>query len=378
MKKIFISCFMLALAICINAQQTQSAVQTQAQEKAKTYLQVNDPSWRILVYDSPDEWFGSEEAIVIAENVLLYQFEIGGWPKNTQMQKTLTEEEKQEIIAQKPTNVGATTDNGATVMEMDFLSKVYRHTHEERYREAFVRGLNYLIEAQYASGGFPQFYPLRKGYYSNITYNDDSMYRIMTLLKNIAKEDNHFDIIVDEVTAKKAQIAFDLGVECILKTQYLQNGVLTGWCAQYDEKTLLPTKARAYELPSLSGQEGANLVLLLMDIENPSPEIINAVRSAVDWFDKVRIKGIRVEIFRDENGKRDRRVVEDSTAPDIWARFYTLENNTPFFCDRDGVMRYSLAEIGQERRGGYGWYSLAPHKIFEKYPEWEKRISKFL
>lgn len=338
--------------------------------------QVNDPSWRDIVYESPDEWFGSAEAIAAAENVLLYQFEIGGWPKNTQMQKPLTEEEKQEIIAQKPTNTGATTDNGATVMEMDFLSKVYKHTHNEKYREAFVRGLDYLIEAQYPNGGWPQFYPLRKGYYSNITYNDDSMYRIMNLLKNIAREQNHFDIIVDEETAQKAQTAFNLGVECILKTQFVQNGVLTGWCAQYDENTLLPTKARAYELPSLSGQEGASLVLLLMEIENPSPEIINAVRSAVTWFDKTRIQGIRVEIFRDENGKRDRRAVEDPTAPDIWARFYTLENNTPFFCDRDGIVRYSLAEIGQERRGGYGWYTTAPSRIFKQYPKWEKRINQ--
>ena len=357
MRKIIVSFLLFCFAFTANAQ-------------------VNDRSWQKFVYEMPDEFYASDEAIAIAENVLLYQFEIGGWQKNTPMQLPLTEEEKQEIIAKKPTNRGATTDNGATIMEMDFLAKIYQHTHDERYREAFVRGLDYLIEAQYPNGGWPQYYPLRKGYYSHITYNDDSMVRIMALLKNIAEEAKHYDIIVEFETAQKAREAFERGIECVLKTQIVQDGILTGWCAQHDEHTLAPAKARAYELPSLSGKEGANIVLLLMDIENPSPEVINAVRSAVAWFDKVRIQGIRVETFRDEDGKRDRRVIEDPDASDIWARFYTLEDNRPMFVGRDGIIRFSLAEIEQERRGAYGWYTTDPREIFEKYPAWEERINQ--
>ena len=33
----------------------------------------------------------------------------------------------------------------------------------------------------------------------------------------------------------------------------------------------------------------------------------------------------------------------------------------------------SLAEIGHERRNGYSWYTRAPEKMLEKYPEWKKR-----
>jgi pectinesterase len=57
----------------------------------------------------------------------------------------------------------------------------------------------------------------------------------------------------------------------------------------------------------------------------------------------------------------------------MWARFYELENNRPFFCDRDGIKKYTLAEIGYERRNGYSWYSDSPQKILDKYPEWKKK-----
>ena len=172
---------------------------------------------------------------------------------------------------------------------------------------------------------------------------------------------------------EKTGKAIEKGIECIVKTQYLQNGVLTAWCAQHDEVTFQPAKARAYELPSLSGSESAGVVDFLMEIENPSPEIINSVKAAVKWFDKVKITGYKVEEFTNSEGKKDRRVLSAPTAPPMWARFYDLENNRPFFCDRDGIKKYTLAEIGYERRNGYSWYSDSPQKILDKYPKWKKK-----
>lgn len=50
---------------------------------------VLDSDWDDVVMGSCDDqhsnWWSSSEAIRIAENVLLYQKDIGGWPKNTQM-----------------------------------------------------------------------------------------------------------------------------------------------------------------------------------------------------------------------------------------------------------------------------------------------------
>ncbi len=327
--------------------------------------------WRRIIYSQPDEWYGSEEAIRIADNVLLYQRDVGGWQKNTSMQRVLSKKEKKELQKLKSDPSVVTTDNGATTGELVFLSKVYGKTGHEPYKTAFLKGLDYLLEAQYDNGGWPQKYPLEDGYSRHITYNDGSMVHIMEFLKAIHERSDDFSIIADEATVKKAGEAFDKGLEVILKTQYRQNGKLTVWCAQHDEITLLPAKARSYELPSLSGGESYGIVEMLMDIDNPSDDVIASVEAAVNWFEENKIEGIRLEGFENEDGKRDRRVVKDPMGKPLWARFNDLEDNRPFFCSRDGIKRYSISEISHERRNGYSWYTSGPQAVLDRYDEWK-------
>lgn len=334
-----------------------------------------EQKWTSIINDKESTWFASAEAKEVAENVLLYQRNIGGWPKNIQMQNPLTATEKQNLIALKTDLNEITTDNGATCQEMLFLSKMYAQVPDERYKNAFLSGLDYLLKAQYENGGWPQFYPLKKGYYSHITYNDDSMVHILNLLKEIAEKTDYYSIKPSEATIEKTKIAFNKGIDCILKTQYKQNGVLTAWCAQHDEITMLPAKARAYELPSLSGKESAKIVLLLMSIKNPSPEIVAAVNSAFVWFEKTKITDLREERVPLPNSKIIEKVmVKDPNAKPLWARFMELSDNTPFFCDRDGIKKATLAEIGQERRTGYNWYTNEPKEVLKKYPNWKKNL----
>jgi pectinesterase len=235
-----------------------------------------------------------------------------------------------------------------------------------------MKALNYILAAQYPNGGLPQYYPLQRGYYTHITFNDNCMVNMMTILKGIAERDELFAFVDDPALIKRCADAFDLGVDCIIKTQYRQNGKLTGWCALHDENTLEPAQARSYELPSLSGSEGADLVLFLMEIKNPKPELKQAIAAAVEWFEKVKIFGIKIESFIGEDGLRDRRVVSDPSAPPIWARFYQLDDNRPFFSDRDGIKKYAMSEIGHERRNGYSWYTYSPQAVLDKYKEYVK------
>jgi pectinesterase len=334
---------------------------------------LSEMSWSEVVYKQSDSWYGSEEAISVAENVLLYQRNIGGWPKNTPMHKPLSETDKEKLLQLKTSTEDVTIDNGATLLEMIYLSKVYNQTQADKYKTGFLKGLDYILEAQYENGGWPQFYPLRKGYYTHITFNDNATINVLKLLRDISSGSQKYDFITDEVVLAGVKQALEKGIECILKTQFVQNGVHTVWCAQHDEITLLPAKARAYELPSLSGSESAGIVDFLMSLENPSPEIIKAVNAAVAWFEMVKITGYKVENFTNSEGKKDRRVVSAPSAPLMWARFYDLENNRPFFCDRDGIKKYSLEEIGYERRNGYSWYSDSAQKILDNYVKWKKK-----
>lgn len=332
--------------------------------------------------DQNSGWWSSSEAIRIAENVLLYQREIGGWPKNTKMQLILSQEEKDALIEDKPRNRDCTIDNGAVDYELTYLSKVYKAISDEemkaKIKAGFQLGVQYLLKAQYDNGGWPQFYPYRGGYSNYITYNDDAMINVMEILEHIYTSDNTFSIQVADSTKTQAEQAFYKGIDCILKTQYAQDGVLTVWCAQHDEETLEPVMARSYELASLSGQESASILRFLMGLNNPSKAVRRAVYSGVKWYEDVKITGKRLEHYTNSDGLNDLRVVDDANASPLWARFYTLENNRPFFCDRDGIMKFSLAEIGYERRNGYSWYNTSGNSVASAAYSWFNKWSTTL
>lgn len=332
--------------------------------------------WRDVALNMPSDWYNSDEAKSVAENVLLAQKEIGGWEKNRDFHKKFSDSERSYYLNNK-SEIGATFDNDATTTELRFLAKVYAHNKDEHYKEAFLKGLNYIFIAQYENGGWPQFYPVRKGsvdYSAHITYNDDAMVNTMNFLNEIILDNKEFAALqISNETKEKAKIAFNKGVQAILDTQIIVDGKPTVWCAQHDEITLAPAKARSYELASFSGAESVNIVLLLMEIDNPSKEIVASIKGAVQWFENNKIEGIRIENTINKDGRRDRVVVEDKNAPAIWGRFYDLETSQPFFCSRDGVKRSTLAEISYERRNAYGWYTDKPAELLHKYPEWLKK-----
>ena len=312
-------------------------------------------------------FYSSAEAVRIADQLLLYQHDNGGWEKNIDMAAPLSDQERSDLQARKKENLGHTTiDNDATYTQMRYLARVYTATRQERFRSAFQSGLNFILEAQYPNGGWPQFYPLRDGYWSHITYNDDAMIGVMETLRSIVRRESDYTFVSD-ADRERARLAIEKGVQCILKTQVRVDGKLTAWCAQHDEKTLLPAKARAYEHPSLSGSESVGIVQFLQGIEHPSPEITTAIQSAIAWFDAVKLTGIRVERKAAPGTSRgyDFVVVQDANAPPLWARFYEIGTNRPIFSGRDSVVKYQLSEIEYERRTGYRWYVDRPSQLFK-------------
>mgnify|MGYP000535481936 FL=1 len=76
--------------------------------------QVHNKSWKQITESNDENWFASKEAIQVAENVLLYQRNIGGWPKNIQMHLPLSDVERQKLLVLKNDPMDCTIDNGAT------------------------------------------------------------------------------------------------------------------------------------------------------------------------------------------------------------------------------------------------------------------------
>ena len=183
--------------------------------------------------------------------------------------------------------------------------------------------------------------------------------------------------VIDASVKPKAALAIDNGVKCIVNTQIKVNGKLTGWCAQHDRKTLLPVNARKFELASISGSESVGIVLFLMRIPHPSQEVKTSITSAMDWFKQVKIEGYRYEDIKDPTQPKgiDRVIVADPNAV-VWARFYDIDTNEPFFCGRDGIKKSNLKDIEHERRVGYAWYGVWPQKLMDKdFPKWQKANS---
>ena len=322
--------------------------------------------------DEPDAWYATADAQSLAASIVQYQTPSGGWPKNTDFSSPPTEKFLRGGLVDLRS---ATIDNYATTVPMTYLAKVVTATGDKASQASFERGFDYLLAAQYDNGGWPQYFPLRKGYYTEITYNDDAMVHVLVLLKEAAAGLAPY-AFVDPARRARAAAAVAKGIDCILKTQVKQNGALTVWCAQHDEHTLAPAWARNFEPPSLSGAESVYVARFLMSVDKPSPEIIAAVEGAVAWFQKTKITGQRFEHFTNDEGEKDRRITPDPSAPPLWARFYELGTDRPIFIGRDRVIRYALTEIEIERRTGYSFYSTRAGSLLEKdYPAWRARIA---
>ncbi|WP_439128058.1 pectate lyase [Polaribacter sp.] len=311
------------------------------------------------------------QTILEAENMLLWQRNNGGWPKEpyndfSGYKRTQTASEINTANNTK-NRTDTTIDNDHTVGELRVLLNAYKTTNNPNYLDAVNKALNYLFEAQYSNGGWPQYYPDKSGYRARITFNDNAMVNVMNLMWDITKGKNNTNLLDDSYIAK-AKTAFDKGIEVILKTQNTVNGVKTAWCAQHDEVTLQAAKARSYELASNSGSESVGVIRTLMLVENPSTEIKQAVQDAIAWFKDVKILDIATQKTSDDV------IVVDAPGNVIWARFYDLNTNLPFFCGRDGIKKNTLAEIERERRTGYSWYGNWPKNLIgSEYNSWKNK-----
>ena len=331
-------------------------------------------SWRNTLNETRPDFFKTEEARRIGQQLMLWQRCTGGWPKNIDMVSPMTDEQKQKVAADKQLTDDSTIDNGATTQQMRFLARLFQQTGDKQTREAFIRGVEFLLSGQYEDGGWPQFWPNPHGYQVHITFNDDAIYNTMVMLRDMVQmKEPYQGKLTDKKLRQRMQKAFDKGVECILATQIRVDGQPTIWCQQHDHETLKPAKARAYELPSYGPQESASLVQLLMQLPNPDERVKQAVHGAMRWFDKYKLTGLRLVRTGWREGTPDVKLVKDEHGGPLWARYYDLEHCEPYVCDRDGVPRRRLEDIGHERRNGYSWYGSHPAELYPLYDEWADR-----
>ncbi|HEY1603430.1 MAG TPA: pectate lyase [Pirellulales bacterium] len=333
-----------------------------------------------MIQAVPDQpAYRPEQIDEIVANILLFQRDNGGWPKDYDMLAILTPDQA-EVVGSTHDRDDTSFDNHNIHSQVEYLAQAYAACGKREWRAACLRGLDFMLASQLSCGGFPQRYPKPTGYSAHITFNDGVMIGILNVLQD-ASEGLPAWSDLDQSRRQRSQEAVERGIECILKCQIVVDGQRTGWCQQHDAETLAAASARTFELASICPQETTEIARFLMRAETPGDDVEQAVTDAVKWLDKVRLVETRVEKVKApvENFLRhdadfDVVVRHDPTAPPIWARHYEIGTDRPVFAGRDAVKRYALAEIERERRTGTPWYGGWPRALLAKeYPRWREK-----
>jgi PelA/Pel-15E family pectate lyase len=330
-------------------------------------------------------WYGTAEASHIADVIVSFQTPAGGWSKNLDMSGeprqrgqsyTADNLSKHLSIADFDApldphwNYVGTLDNDATNTELRFLAKVSGATPGaagEVYRASFLRGVHYLLEAQFPNGGWPQVWPLEGGYHDAITYNDNAVTESAETLTAVAGGAGDY-AFVPAALRRRAAASAAHALKCILATQVVVHGQKTIWAQQQDALTLAPVAGRNYEPAALSTAESTDILLYLMQLEHPSAAVVASIQAGVEWLKAAAVKN---HAWVGGHGTPGGRHLEPRAgAAPLWARYYSIDKGIPVFGDRDKTIHDNVNELSLERRNGYSWYSRVPQKALDAYDEW--------
>lgn len=324
--------------------------------------------------------YAPDQVAQIADNILRYQRSDGGWIENQDPARILDDTEKARFDAEARKS-GGSFDNRNIYTQLDYLATAYAITGDARYRDGSLKGIAFTLAQQIPScGGWPHTVPATQSYHPHITIADDVTAGVLGTLRKVVTDTRRY-AFVDTALRTRVHEAIAKGDACLLRLQVRQGDVLAGWAGQYDATTLQPAQGRKFELPSITGQETVGVLRYLMSISDPSPDIVAAVQGGVAWLQRVEITGWRIETFdapaeqfQYHSSAKDRRLVADSAATGLWARFYDVRDNSVVLATRDSVRVARYDDIPRERRTGYEWYGGWPASLLAKgYPQWKAR-----
>ena len=342
---------------------------------------------RSMPLDRDAAWYGTPQARHVADVIVSFQTPAGGWSKNLDMSgapRMRGQSYTPDNLSKHPGpddfdapsdprwNYVGTLDNDATNIELHFLILVSSATPGpagDPYRASFLRGIRYLLAAQFPNGGWPQVWPLEGGYHDAITFNDNAVTESAETMTAVGEGIGNYSF-VPTVLRLNAKMAADHALHCILATQVMVKGQRTAWAQQHDALTLAPVAGRNYEPAALSSGESADLLVYLMQLPHPSPAVIAAINAGVEWLKATAIAG---QEWVGERGTGDGRHLEAKAgAGPIWARYYSISTGRPVFGDRDKAIHDDVSELSPERRNGYAWYSAGPQKALDVYAVWSR------
>ncbi len=318
----------------------------------------------------------------IADNLLLLQRRSGGWPVNQDPLRVLDAAAREAARAARD-EPGGSFDNRTTYTQVDYLAEAFARSSDSRYRDAALRGLDFILDQQIQRcGGWPHSVPARTDYHERITFADDVTSGVLATLRQVQHAPRF--AFVDAARRARVATAVQRGDACLLRLQVRQHGQPTLWAGQYDATTLQPAPGRKFELAALVTDESVGVVRYLMSIPDPSPQTVQAIEGALAWFQANALHGLRLqtvdapaEQFAHHRSTVDRRLLADPAAPPLWGRFHDLADNSVVLANRRGERLQTYEQVGRERRTGYHWYGTWPQALLDRdAPAWRARIGR--
>ncbi len=188
----------------------------------------------------------------------------------------------------------ATFDDRTTTSAARFMLRLYLEKREPRYGASLDKAIQFVLDAQYPSGGWPQRYPLMGGfskegnpdYTGFITFNDDVAV-------------GNLDFLIEcHQTLGEERLREPIGraMQSFVVTQ--QPSPQAGWAMQYTAE-LVPAGARTYEPKALSTATTAQNISQLIRFYHRTGDtrFLTRIPEAFDWLDSVKFaagqEGIR-------------------------------------------------------------------------------------
>lgn len=181
-----------------------------------------------------------------------------------------------------------TFDDAGTSEASQFLLRMYLEQHDPQYKAPLEHAIQFVLDAQYPIGGWPQRYPrpaqgfVYKGkpdYTGYITLNDD-----------VAAENIKFLIMVYQTLGERR--VYDPIMRAMNAFLVLQQGQpQPGWALQYTVPDLKPVGARTYEPDALTTHTTAQVIGNLMDFYQLTGDskFLSGIPAALDWLDAVQL-----------------------------------------------------------------------------------------
>ena len=295
-------------------------------ELYKTQVQVQDPgitSMGNLFLDAyavtKDEYY-YQAAEKAAEGLILGQLECGGW-------NYFIDYDGDRSIKQWYNTIGknawgfeeyyhyygnATFDDLTTSDAAKFLLRIYFEKLDLKFKPALDKAIDFILQAQYPLGGWPQRFPLKydyphgykTDYTSFYTFNDDAIWgnlEFLALCYATLGQERFLDPIIR-------------GMNFYLITQ--QGSPQAGWGLQYN-MLIEPDHARSFEPASLNTSQTRDHILKLIKFYQWTGDrkYLSRIPDAIQWLESTKLP-----LNMTNGGKRTHPLfVEIETNKALWA-----------------------------------------------------------